>query len=185
MPKRPKEPSSPRSETARDDILAVMDGKMAVRLEASTVSAIHAGLELQKEMGFSMVLVGGTHAHHFADELAHADVPLILSLGRMGNPDFPTETLLSRWNILKGAGVEVALASGRSGADLLLAGGKLIAAGANEKDVWHALTTIPAKILGIDQKFGSIGSGQSGSMILFEGSSPFDVSAPFRAHKPR
>ena len=185
MPKRPKEPSAPRPETARDDILAVMDGKMGVRLEAFTVSAIRTALELQQEMGFSMVLVGATQAHRLAEELAAADVPVILSAGRMGNPDFPSETLLSRWSTLKEAGVKVALASGRSGADLLLAGGQLISAGANQTDVWHALTTIPAQILGIDQKFGSIGNGQSGSMILFEGSSPFDLSAPFRAHKPR
>jgi imidazolonepropionase-like amidohydrolase len=156
-----------------------------VRLEAFTVSAIRTALELQQEMGFSMVLVGATQAHRLAEELAAADVPVILSVGRMGNPDFPSETLLSRWSTLKEAGVKVALARGRSGADLLLAGGQLISAGANQTDVWHALTTIPAQILGIDQKFGSIGNGQSGSMILFEGSSPFDLSAPFRAHKPR
>ena len=67
----------------------------------------------------------------------------------------------------------------------MLRAGELIAAGADVDEVWAALTTIPARLLGLSKRAGRLVDGATASVILFEGSSPFDASATFRSHIPK
>ncbi|MEK7862659.1 MAG: hypothetical protein AAB295_05275, partial [Chloroflexota bacterium] len=146
-------------------------------------------LRLRTEHGIDLVILGGYWADQIATELADADVPVVLT----ALPDhhaqrFPDRSLVARWRALRAAGVTVALASGggESAQALLLANaGELVAAGEDPAEVWAALTVIPARILGLQEEFGTLGKDRSASMLLFEGNSPFDASAPFKAHKPR
>ena len=85
------------------------------------------------------------------------------------------------------AGVEVAIASGGSDGYqmmLLVRAGNLVAQGADRSAVWASLTSIPAKLLGLNQ-YGNLARGNSATMLLFEGDSPFDASGAFKAHKPK
>jgi imidazolonepropionase-like amidohydrolase len=96
-------------------------------------------------------------------------------------------SLASRYSRLHEAGVQIALASGGAeGAELLLLAraGELVAEGVDQDAVWASLTTIPAELLGLAD-YGRLTSGKSATMVLFGGSSPFDASASFKAHKPR
>ena len=67
---------------------------------------------------------------------------------------------------------------------LLTRAGDLISRGADPTTVWESLTTVPAEILGMGD-YGSLSSGSSATMLLFEGNSPFDASATFKVHKPK
>ena len=185
LPTRPKPPKKPQNKSARDDVLAAMDGKSLVRLEAHSFLAIQEAIALKKEFGLSLFLVGGDDAHQLASELADAQIPVVLSLSTDESGGFPEQDMLSRWMTLEDHGVIVALSSGGLHKDLLFMAGQLIAQGADSEEVWSALTTIPAGILRLSEDFGRVRVGQSGSLLLFEGASPFDASAAVRAHKPR
>ena len=187
-PKRPKRPKAPTSSQARDDVLEALDGARQVRVEAQRLADIRELLEMKKEFGFEMVLLGGYDADRLAEELAAAEVAVVLPvMPDHHGPEHQRRHLSDRFSRLHEAGVEVALASGGvEGAELLLLAraGELVAAGIDQDAVWASLTTVPARILGLDA-YGALGTGRSATMILFGGSSPFDASAPFKAHKPR
>ncbi len=187
MPTRPKRPVEPRPSTVRNLILDVLDGKRGVRVVADDRSAIEAVIALHDEYDLEPVLVGGAEADLLAEELADAEIPVVLAL-RADPAVGGQRTLVQRYNTLIEAGVVVALASGGSdgsAAMMLTLAGELIAAGADAEQVWASLTTVPAGLCGLGQRNGRIASGHSGSMILFQGSSPFDASASFRTHKPK
>ncbi len=185
MPKRPKRPKAPSPRTARDQVLGAIDGDSQVRVHAHSVADLRAAVEVALEHHLDLVVVGGLEADLIAETLADAEIPVILSIAGGGDED---RSLSQRWARLQDAGVEVALSSGgaRGGhALLLLRAGELVAAGADSDAVWASLTTIPARLLGLSGKVGRLVSGATGSVVLFEGSSPFDASASFRSHIPK
>lgn len=187
-PKRPKVPKKPQVKAERDLLLAAMDGKMMVRVVADRVADIRDLIALKEGYGLNLVLVGAYDADFVAEALADAEIPVVLPVvaDHHAQPD-PERSFAKRYLSLHKAGVQVAIASGGTeGAQLLLPlrAGEIIAAGGSEEDVWASLTTIPAEILGLNG-FGSLHRGNSATMILFEGRSPFDASAPFKAHKPK
>lgn len=187
-PKRPKVPKKPKLDAARDLLLDAMDGKMTVRVVADRVSDIRDLIRLKADFGLDLILVGGYDADFLAEALAKAEIPVILPVvaDHHAQPD-PERGFAKRYLGLREAGVKVAIASGGTeGAQLLLPlrAGEIIAAGGSEEEVWASLTTVPAELLGLSG-FGSLHRGKSATMILFEGSSPFDASAPFKAHKPK
>ncbi len=185
-PKRPKRPIKPTETAARNMVLDAIDGKTPVRVHAETVGAIEALLKLQKEHDFEMLLVGGHEAVDCRFALAEAGVGVVLDLNRIGDKS-NGRTFLQQFEMLLDAEVDVALSSGgrNLGPMLLTYAGELIAQGADADAVWAALTTTPAKMLGVESAFGRIARGCSGSLILFGGQSPFDASGSFQAHKPK
>ncbi len=188
-PKRPERPKEPRPTAARDLLLQAMDGKLDLRVAADDPADILRLLALKEAHGLDLVIVGGWWADQLAHELAVAQVPVVLAALPDHHADrFPERSLVTRWRALRDAGVEVALASGGGEAEqalLLARAAELVAAGENPQDVWAALTEVPARLLGLEGEYGVLAAGRSASMVLFEGASPFDASATFKAHKPR
>ena len=187
-PKRPKLPKKPQTSVARDLLLDAMDGATLVRVQADRVRDIRGLISLKKEFGLELVLLGAYDADFLAEELAAAEIPVILPVvqDHHATPD-PDRSFAKRYLALRDAKVTVAIASGGSdGAQFMLPirAGEIVAAGGSQEDVWASLTTVPAKILGLTD-YGTLHTGMSATMILFEGASPFDASAPFKAHKPK
>jgi imidazolonepropionase-like amidohydrolase len=187
-PKRPKVPKEPQTSAARNLILGAIDGKYMVRVHADNVADIIRVIELKKEYGLSLVLVGGGSADLLAEELRKAEIGVILPLGGdLHAAPHAERGLAARFTTLVDEGVDVALAS--SGAEglhmlMLTRAGELVAAGCDKNKVWDSLTIVPARLLGLDG-YGSLHRGKSATMVLFEGTSPFDASAPMKAHKPK
>lgn len=187
-PKRPKKPMKPQGNAARDLLLGAMDGSYRVRVVADSSADIRSLILLKETYGLDLVLVSGNEADLLADELRLAEIPVVLPLvGDYHAAPDAERSLASRFQTLVEADVEVALASGGSeGQQMLMAAraGELVAAGCAEADVWDALTIAPARILGLSN-YGTLHSSGSATMLLFEGRSPFDASAPIKAHKPK
>lgn len=187
-PKRPKRPKKPAADPARDLLLDAMDGKLQVRVRAETVADIRSMLKMAEDFDLELVLVGGLEADLIADELVDARVPLVMPAVADRHADGDNgRSFTARFQRLDRAGVRIALASGGSSAEqarLLSHAGRLISAGVELDTVWTALTITPAEILGLKDA-GRLARGQSATMILFEGKSPFDASASFKTHKPK
>ena len=186
LPKRPERPKKPASTPARDLVLRALDRDLPVRVEAHSAFDLLRALELAERYGFRLVLAGGRDADLLATRIAAADVPVVLAVEDPGAPILdPDRSFARRYRALREAGVEVALASGGSAgqAMLLLRAGELVAAGADAAEVWASLTSVPAGILGLAQTHGRLADGGSADFLLFEGTSPFDASAPFRVHR--
>ncbi len=187
-PKRPKYPKEPQSSEARDLILGAIDGQYQVRVHADSVSDIRRVMGLKKEYAIDLLIVGGGDADILADDLRKAEIAVILPLADDAHAAPNAErSLAKRFTTLTEGGVEVALASGGAeGLHMLMItrAGELVAAGCDKNKVWDSLTVVPASLLGLDD-YGTLHRGNSATMILFEGTSPFDASAPMKAHKPK
>ncbi len=187
-PKRPRRPAEPQSNAARDLLLKALDGAMPVRVVANRLADIRAMMALKEEFQLDLILLGAYEADYVAKDLAAAEIPVILPLvpDHHAQPE-PKRSFARRYLALRKAKVEVAIASGGvEGMEFMLPirAGEILAAGGEEGDVWASLTSVPAKLLGLKQ-YGALTAGKSATMILFEGRSPFDASAPFKAHKPK
>ena len=186
-PKRPKNPSAPKVDAQRDLLLAAIDGKYSVRIQAERLADIRTILRLQKKFGLDVIILGGFEADLLADELRLAQIPVVLAATSSQHQNHYPRDFFSRYQRLVKAGVNVAIASGGSDGHqmmLLTRAGDLISRGADPATVWASLTSVPAKILGMNN-YGAISRGSSATMLLFEGSSPFDASATFKVHKPK
>ena len=187
FPKRPKPPKAPQSDPETELLLAAMDGFYTLRVHAERLPDIHTILQLKNEFNLDVILLGAFEADLVADELRKANVPVVLAATPSHHSDKSERSFYSRYMRLVEAGVEVAIASGGSDGYqmmLLVRAGNLVAQGADRSAVWASLTSIPAKLLGLNQ-YGNLARGNSATMLLFEGDSPFDASGAFKAHKPK
>ncbi len=183
-PKRPQRPDPPVADGGMDQVLRALAGSLMVRVEANSVGDLRELIALKERFALDLVVVGGQDADLVAEELAAADIPVVLPALAPHGGD-PERALAHRFRTLSEAGVDVALASG--GGDgtqglLLLRAGELVAAGNDAAAVWDALTVTPARLLGLEGERGRLAAGAAADLILFEGSSPFDASAPMRVH---
>jgi len=186
-PKRPRPPREPGRNPGLDLLLRVLDREIPLRVRVDRAGDIQRLLDLRKEYGFDLVLVGGGEADLVADRLADAEVPVILAAASPAMKPRPGRSFAARFLTLRKAGVQVAIASGGGEgpeALLLLRAGEAVAAGADPEDVWASLTSVPARLLGLEKTYGTLHPGAAAEFLLFEGSSPFDASKPLHGFRP-
>lgn len=73
-----KKPTEPKPDRRKDVLLRALDREIAVRVEAHRSADILNALDLKKEFSLDITLVGATDAYLLADEIAAAEVPVVL-----------------------------------------------------------------------------------------------------------
>ena len=185
-PKRPKRPQRPHPTITEDWMLEVIYGERQVRIHADSAFDIRAALALKAEYDLDLVIIGGFDADLIADEVAAANVPVVLAASGDHGSTHPERRLAIRYQALTDAEVTVALASGGSdgtAVSILSRAGDLVAAGLDPQVVWASLTSIPAEIAGLDATHGDLKVGVAADLINFQGSGPFNASATFRVFR--
>lgn len=150
----------------------VLTGQIPVVLEAHGVDEIRAALAWARQEKLRPVVLGASEAWRIPDELA--DVPVIYTaLARV--PEHGVvgyDTYYRTPALLVERGVEVALSGGGDAAhvrNLSDLAGRAAAYGLSELDALRAITLIPARVLGIDDRFGSLESGKSATFFVADG----------------
>lgn len=128
-----------------------------------------------RRAGFKLIVAGGTEAWVVAEELARADVPVILD---------PTDNLpetfdqlgarLDNAERLHRAGVRIAFSGGYSRAIRQLAG-NAVAHGLPWDVALASITRTPAEIFGLGATRGRIAVGQSADVVLWDGD-PLEIT---------
>jgi imidazolonepropionase-like amidohydrolase len=125
------------------------------------------------------VIALGTEAWMLADELAKRKVPVIVhpTMQRPGAME-AMNTLLANAAILKAKGVPVAIGTAFEGyvpkiRNLRAEAAMAAANGLGPDGALKAVTIDAAKILGIDQEYGSIEPGKVADLVLYDGD-PFE-----------
>jgi len=137
-----------------------------------------------KVMGVEPVLYGAQSAYTATDVLASAGTPVLVSLDwptppRNGDPEaVPTLETLRLWDRapatpaeLQRAGVTFAFTSGGidQAADILANARKAVAAGLSKEAALQAFTMAPARILGLDDRLGSVEVGKIANLVVASG----------------
>lgn len=177
----PEVEEEPVERSLRLDALAdALDGKLPVLITAHRAQDIASALRLQKEFGFKLWLDGCAEAYVVRDAIKAAGVPVILhpsmqrATGESENLSFETAARLRE------VGIPVALQSHYEGyvpkTRVVLFEAAIAAAnGLGFEGALATITSDAAKILGIDDRVGSLGVGKDGDVALYDGD-PFEYT---------
>ena len=173
--------SKPVERDLRREVLAeVLEKKVPLLVTVQRAQDIATALRLASEFGFRLVLDGAAESYRVLAEIRAANVPVIVH-PTMFRAAGETENLsLETPGALKKAGLSVALQSGyesyvpRSRV-LLFEAAEAAAYGLPFADALALVTLDAARVLGIDERVGSLEVGKDGDLALFDGD-PFEYT---------
>jgi imidazolonepropionase-like amidohydrolase len=159
-------------------MLEVVNGRKPVFINANELEQIISAVNWASERGLKAIIVGGRDAYKCADTLNRHNVPVVLS-GTLNQPsrrDLPYDEAYSRPKMLDDAGVTWCLSAGGSSAvrNLPYHAGMGVAFGLDPDSAIRSITLSAAEILGIDDRYGSLESGKSATLIITDGD-PLDI----------
>lgn len=139
---------------------------------------VAATLRMAEEFGFDITLVNTDDAWAMADELAEADVPVVVH--PVNNLPGTFEVLGAREEnaaLLARAGVRVAITTNSAHNVRLLRqfAGNAVRAGMDWHDALAAVTRVPAEIMGVDDRYGVLAPGYVANVVVWSGD-PFEAA---------
>jgi imidazolonepropionase-like amidohydrolase len=177
--------SRPPRKTVSDDLIHLVKKETALRIDASSVTQIRDMIKLAQELDYRLVLENVHEGWLVADELAQSKTSVILTprsrrrpvLGREDSTGSSIETS----GHLEKAGVPFAIATqmntisldgvygGRDLTGLPLEAAFAVRGGCSEKTALAALTIVPARMLGLENRVGSIEEGKDADLLILNG----------------
>jgi imidazolonepropionase-like amidohydrolase len=179
-------PSHPR-DLGMEALGRLLAREIPARIQANAATDIRAAIRLSQEFGFDLIIDGGAGAWELRDELVARRIPVVL--GQVSHPyvsneeipdtdDYPPvdERLAARLTAL---GIKTAvatfsrafgsLAPAGSGKWLLIDAGIAAGFGMAEADVLKSATLVPAEILGVANRVGSLEVGKDADVVILDG----------------
>jgi len=164
-------------------LLPLIDGRDHLRVRADKARDIYHLLELARESRVPIVLEGAAEAEALAPWLVAAAVPVILpggfEPGRLPGGDLASPAIEGRLAddaIVRlheaGVGVVVHSPSSATVSHLLLQASAAVRVGMDPLDALRTITLAPARVLGIDDRVGSLDVGKDADMVIL-GGDPF------------
>ncbi|MEO8147389.1 MAG: amidohydrolase family protein [Bacteroidia bacterium] len=151
----------------------LFDGTKKLYVHADYVREIIAAVNFCKEQKIKMILVGGDDAYKATDLLKENHIPVVLgnthSLPRSVDDDidqpFKTPALLQK------AGVDYCISVGGfwQVRTLGFQAGQAVPYGITKEQALAAITSAPAKILGIDKTTGTLETGKDATLFISKG----------------
>jgi imidazolonepropionase-like amidohydrolase len=168
------------SRTDLDALISVLDGNRSIVFNANRASDIEVIIGLASEFNLRAIVVGGAEAWMLADELAAANVSVIIDgiANLPGNFD-RINARLESGAILAAAGVRVAFGAGaqtHQARNITQSAGNAVANGMDWDDALAAITLAPAQMYGIDSEVGSIEAGKAADLVIW-GADPLELSS--------
>lgn len=173
----PDKPPSLEVQTMRD----VLAGKLPLLVTANRAQDIMSALRLKQEFGIDLVLDSAAEAYLLTDQIKAAGVkvilhaPMVRQYGEFENASFTTGS------VLKAAGIPFAYQSGFEGyvpktRVVLFEAGVAAANGLAWNDALASITIDAARVIGMEQRIGSLEVGKDGDVALFDGD-PFEYAS--------
>ena len=154
----------------------LFDGSKKLFINANDEKEIIDAITTAKENGIKdIVLVGGYHAYKVTDFLKKNNIPVLLqhtqSLPVFDDEDYDLPYKLPK--LLTDAGILVALQNGDAAnfqtRNLPFYAGQVVAQGLEKEKALQLITGNSAKILGIDDAYGTLEIGKSATLFISKG----------------
>ena len=156
-----------------DGLIPVVTGEVPVIFEAREEDDIKAAVEFAEEMDLRYLIRGGRDAWKITDFLVEHDVKVLFS-GIHGTPgrDEPYDVHYATPALLHEAGVDFAIYSGgvANVFSLTYEVGMAVAFGLPMDKALRSLTLDAARLLGVDDRLGSIEEGKIANLLITTGS---------------
>jgi len=159
---------------------SVISGDTPLLVNIHRASDIETLIALTEEYALEAIIVGGAEAWMVADELANAEISVILQVTNNlpGNFD-QLNARRGAASILAKAGVRIALSDGQSESNnarnITQSAGNAVADGLNWEAALHAITLAPAQIYGVADNVGSIEAGKAADIVIWP-ADPFELT---------
>lgn len=171
----------PARDLRREAFAEALAGKMPLLVTADRATDIDAALRVAAEFKLRLVLDSAAEAYLLADRIKQAGVPVIVhpsmrraGMGETENLSFETAATLRK------AGIPVALQSGFEGyvpktRVALFEAGIAAANGLEFEEALATITIDAARIIGVEDRVGSLQPGRDGDVAVFDGD-PFEYT---------
>lgn len=167
-------------------LVPIVEGKVPLLVRVSRAADIRTLLALARTQKVRIILSGAEEAWLVADEIAAAQVPVVLDF-EINQPD-RFETLNATYDnaaYLAKAGVLFAYKPAMARIDWLIRSprfiaGRSVAHGVSYDAALAAITVNPARIFGLDGLFGSLEPGKDADFVIWD-SDPFEYSTAVTA----
>lgn len=158
----------------------VLRKKIPLRMHAHRCDDIISAIRIKQEFDIDLIIEHATEAHLIIPVLKKHDIPLILgpNLGARSKQ----ETLKRNWNapaMLKENGILFSFMTDYPVLSTYLlpyAAGIYLRYGLSFYDALRAITLNPARILGLDERIGSIKEGKDADILVY-GGDPFHIGS--------
>lgn len=154
-------------------LLKVLNHELTLHVHAHRADDIMTAIRIAKEFDVKMVLVHGYEADKVAEELYENDVAVIY--GPILNSRTQVETAnlnMKTPKLLNEAKVEIALTTAHPAKPIAIlptCAALAIREGLNVCTAIDSITITPAKLLGVDDRVGSIEEGKDADIVIFNG----------------
>ena len=170
----------PPKDLRSDIMMRIVKGDVRLLVTAHKVQDIMTALRLAKEFNLKIVLDGASEAPLVINEIKAAGIPVIVhaTMARAGGD---TSSLsLETASKLKAGGIPVTLQSGYEGyvpktRIILFEAGMAAANGLGQRGALEAITIDAAKVLGLENRIGSIAPNKDADLAMYDGD-PFEFS---------
>jgi imidazolonepropionase-like amidohydrolase len=164
-------------------LVPVVRGERPLVVHARRASDILAALRLAREFRLRLILAGADEGWRTAREIAAANVPVLIN--PMENLPLSFEivgTTLENAARLHRAGVTVAFMTNDShnARNIRQGAGNAVAYGMPWTAALAAMTSVPARIWGIDDRYGTIEAGKDADVVVWSGD-PLELSTAAEA----
>lgn len=171
---------APERDLKMEVLVKVLKREMPVRAHAHRADDIMTALRIAKEFNLDMSIEHCTEGHKIARELKEAGVwaivgPTMTNRSKVELKDRSFATL----RVLYEAGIPITITMDHPVIPvgyLTTAAGYAVKAGLPYEEALKAITINPAKVLGIDDRYGSLEVGKMADLVLWSGE-PLDVQS--------
>jgi imidazolonepropionase-like amidohydrolase len=157
----------------------VVKGELPLVIEAQRASDIEAALRLAKDFHLKLILSIATEGWMVAREIAEAKVPVLLNpLGNLPDAFESLGATLENPARLYKAGVTIAFITGdaHNSRNIRQSAGNAVAYGLPWDAALAAMTSVPARIWGISDRYGTLEPGKDADVVIWDGD-PLEVTS--------
>ena len=163
----------PEIDVKSEALVDVVDGSIQAHFHAHRSDDIFTAIRIAKEYDLDLVLIHCTEGHLNAEKLAAEKAKAVVGpvICTRTKPELSNE-IDENAAILKKAGVEVAICTDHPEVPikyLALSAGIAVRAGMDHDDAIRAITSVPAKMMGLSDRIGSIAPGKDADLVVFKG----------------
>ncbi|MFK7741116.1 MAG: amidohydrolase family protein [Planctomycetota bacterium] len=183
MQKTIADPNAGAPSAGIEVLTQVLQGKMTAVTTARSEQDLRTALRIAEEFGYQTVIDEAQDAYMVADELADAKVTVLLgapsadSVSGFGRSDGATPRS-GTVRVLADKGVTFVITTGTNAAALPLVREAMFAHrfGLSHQQALDAITIRPAKLLGVDDRTGSLAKGKDADFVIWS-QDPLDPAA--------